>query len=353
MDDKYNDSIDILNIQKQIKQIILEPHYQNAFQIIEKFNNDPIFKKEIENVKKVIKEWSDYLIQNSKESIIKTFNSIRNNFPMYLNSEDIYKPVFNDFYKSIDFKKNTLLIDENDPSVMNVVNKSTGDSFPICNLKDTEGLPLLFNDIDKKEAEKFIDFLTKFPYLGLLNKTGKKILKELENKISKHSIKISNIDFYRSRLWEEKQELRFTPEQMWQPPYGVPGMERFNPVGINYLYFADSKETAENEVNREKGKKYTIMSVELNKEIQVLDISENSCYIFELCNKKRSSNNLNPTEYYLPNFIAQCCCYLEKQKKSSVKGIKYKSSLSKNGCCYVFFNLFRDSFDNEEIINID
>ena len=38
------------------------------------------------------------------------------------------------------------------------------------------------------------------------------------------------------------------------------------------------------------------------------------------------------------------------KKNKKIEGIKYKSSLNESGYCFVFFNKYRDSFCEENII---
>jgi RES domain-containing protein len=141
-----------------------------------------------------------------------------------------------------------------------------------------------------------------------------------------------------------------TIPQLWQAPYGISSMGRFNPIGINYLYMADSLQTASAELKQ--AGKFTVMETSIKDNISILDLSDEECIIFELCNKRKAGSSANPQEYLLPNFIAQCCTYLTDLEGKKIEGLKYKSTLFEEGYDYVFFNKYQDSFTNEKVVNL-
>lgn len=287
-------------------------------------------------------------IQLTSKSIQDTIDLLYPKFDKFFQFEDIYKSSYSNLYSSIDNNYFSLQLDVNAPFQIDVVDKSSGNQYPLSNQKDVIGLTELFKSITQDESLDFISFISKYPYLSSMHKTGNKIINELEN-ISPDIIeKINNLTLFRGRPWIEDQEMEYSTNEMWQPPYGYPDIGRFNPLGITYLYMSDSITTSKDELKDQI--RFSIMEVVLDKEISILDISKQNCYIFELCNKKRSGSNLNPKEYYLPNYIAQCCAFLEKEKQIKIEGIKYKSSISADGYCYVFFNKYKDSFCNEKMI---
>jgi RES domain-containing protein len=253
-------------------------------------------------------------------------------------------------YKDID----NIKFNEN-PDVFNqlhidIIDNKKNIEYPLCNQKDVIGLADLFRAISKEEAIEFINFISQYPYLAYYHKTGQQILTELENLAANALEEISEVALYRGRLWTDNQEMDYTIGEMWHPPFGMPGMGRFNPSGTSYLYLSDSVQTAASEL-KDTGRQYSIMEICLTGKTSILDISKQNCYIFELCHKQKTGNAANPKEHLIPNYIAQCCAFLKKGRK--IEGIKYKSSMAENGYCYVFFNKYRDSFSDEKIMELE
>jgi RES domain-containing protein len=307
--------------------------------------------RQLEPVKKAIPSLlnTSYLteFQRTSSSISDMITSLRTELPTAFSFEDIYTHTYTSLYKDIDnikFNENPNAIDS---LCIDVIDNKKNIEYPLCNQKDVIGLADLFRTISKEEAIEFINFISQYPYLAYFHKTGQQILTELENLAVNALEEISDVVLYRGRLWVDNQGMDYTVGEMWQPPFGNPGMERFNPVGISYLYLSDSAQTAVSEL-KDTGRRYSIMESYLTRKTSILDISKQNCYIFELCHKQKTGNAANSKEYLIPNYIAQCCAFLEKGRK--IEGIKYKSSMAENGYCYVLFNKYRDSFTNEKVI---
>jgi hypothetical protein len=307
--------------------------------------------KHLEPMKKAIPSLlnESYLteLQRTSSSISDMITSLRPKFPATFSFEDIYTHTYTSLYRDIDNIKFNENPDVFNPLYIDIIDNKKNIEYPLCNQKDVIGLADLFLTKSKEEAIEFINFISQYPYLAYQHKIGQQILTELENLAANALEEISDIVLYRGRLWKDKQEMDYTFGEMWQPPYGNPEMERFNPVGISYLYLSDSSQTTVSEL-KDTGRQYSIMEACLTRKTSILDISKQNCYIFELCHKQKTGSAANPREYLIPNYIAQCCAFLEKGRK--IEGIKYKSSRVENGYCYVFFNKYRDSFANERMI---
>jgi hypothetical protein len=308
----------------------------------------------LEPVKKAIPSLlnASYLteFQRTSSSISDMITSLRTEFPTAFSFEDIYTHTYSSLYKDIDNIKFNENPDVFDSLYIDIIDNKKNIEYPLYNQKDVIGLADLFLTISKEEAIEFINFISQYPYLAYYHKTGQQILTELENLAANALEEISDVVLYRGRLWENNQGMDYTPGEMWQPPFRIPETGRFNPSGTSYLYLSDSVQTAVSEL-KDTGRRYSIMEIYLTRKTSILDISKQNCYIFELCHKQKTGNAVNPKEYLIPNYIAQCCAFLGKGRK--IEGIKYKSSMAKNGYCYVLFNKYRDSFGDEKIIDLE
>ena len=210
-------------------------------------------------------------------------------------------------------------------------------SFPIEVTKDVIGLPELIKDITHEDSISFLYFLSNYPMLGMQNEVGKKLFDILAN-MDQHELK--PIELFKGRIWEDKQEIPFVEDQMFQPPSEVSQQKRFNPHGLQTLYFSESKQgvKAELGINDKNLKKNTIIKVTNTRPFKVIDLSTNSSPIIALCNKPSNSDSILKIEYLVPNFISQCCKYHE------IDGIVYPSTHIPTEKNYAFFNIYKDSF---------
>ncbi|HPN44462.1 MAG TPA: RES family NAD+ phosphorylase [bacterium] len=210
-------------------------------------------------------------------------------------------------------------------------------TFPIEMLKDFIGIQVLLN-ISNKDADDFFDFLSDKPMLGTKHKIGQKLFKYIPT-IEKRTI--NNIKLFRGRPWEQNQNIPYVNNQMFVAPYGKPSQGRFNPHGLQTLYFSDKKKAVEAEfgIDDKSCKKITIIKVILKRALCIIDISKLVAPIFELCNKPAQYDSPYKTEYLVPNFFAQCCKY------HKIDGIAYPSTHIPNVKNYAFFNVFQDSFN--------
>lgn len=199
-----------------------------------------------------------------------------------------------------------------------------------------EGFFNFLRNIPKEKVVKFLTHLQEYPYLALIDDTGKEIFEAVQNQISE-SIKIErNMVLYRARAKKENQP-DWTPLQMGELQYGFPSMQRYNFIGKPRLYVTSEIETAKMEVENEKESESTVMRLNQIKEMKIFDISTEDCPLVSYCNMDKKSDN-DYTAYLIPNFLSVCCSYLNKQERHSVDAIKYKSNKNPNGFCYVILD---------------
>lgn len=217
--------------------------------------------------------------------------------------------------------------------------------YNLNNAEVDEGFFNFLRNIPKEKVVNFLTHLQEYPYLALIDATGKEIFEAVQNQISE-SIKIEkNMVFYRARAKKISQP-DWTPTQMGELQYGFPNMQRYNFIGKPRLYLATEIETAKLEVENEKEPESTVMRLTQIKEMTVFDISTEDCPLVSYCNKDKEMGN-DYTAYLIPNFLSVCCSYLNKKERHSVDAIKYKSNKNPNGFCYVIldktpFEFFED-----------
>lgn len=273
-----------------------------------------------------------------------TLFSLKKISPNLFNFEDIYSDSYKALYEEELSDEDQILFSEDS---LEIVCNCDGKENHLTNLKDTSTLRFLFPDIKKSDIVDFMNHLQEFPMLGTFHDTGRIIYDRILSWVKKSQLLIENGAYYRSRLWEDEQEEDYSKLEMWQAPFGIPDIGRFNLHGMNLLYFADSKETAHAETEDAPS---TIMRFHSKDSLHLLDLTESNCILFEFCNKKKTSSGRTPREYLIPNFISQCCCYINKTTKFRIDGIKYKSTINKDGYCFVLFEKGKDSFEKEKIL---
>lgn len=334
-----------------LSQLGITSNYLNEVKNI--FSND-FYNFNYSPIKELYKQY-DAMLPHANSylnqfGINTSLSTLRSSTPLFFNYEDNYGLGYQNLYKKLNSNWNKIIFNEDYSTFPEILDTKTSKQFSSENIKDVVGIPQLFNDISQLEVVDFLGHLEKFPFLALKHPIGKKIYTDLEAQIEKHKISINKIILYRSRIWNKNQKIPYTVNNMWNAPIGIPAMGRFNPSGVSYLYMSDSLETSKSETKNIDNFKSNIMKTTLKSKLTVLDFSEQTCPIFEFCNKKQEDNKSTPKEYLVPNFIAQCISYLKAQNKPSVDGIKYKSTLNPNGFCYVFFYIGEQDFVNSEII---
>lgn len=283
---------------------------------------------------------------------LDTFNSLRNSIPKSLFEYEVgFARNYSDIYGSLNPNWN-LLYSETDDSEPYLATKE-GQFVPTANAKDLVGVEKLFSDITQAEVANFLGVLEKYPFFASQDSTGKKIYEGLKEYIKTKTIVICNHDFFRARKWEKNQEITFTENTMWLPPFGRPGQGRFNFSGIPYLYLADTIEIAKKEtsIGNTKQKAHTVMKITNKSDFILFDMTNLNSIVFQYCNHKNPDKNYQ--QYLIPNYIAQCFDYMNKYENIKIDGIKYTSIHNKKGeyvSNYVLFNKGQNDFKDVEIV---
>lgn len=258
--------------------------------------------------------------------------------------EGAYSEQYTELYRSIPNSSKLKFHDRKiQDSEQFFVRNENGYEYSLSQQKDIVGGCQLFHDIEEKDIVKFIDFLSSNPYMALEHPVGRKIAEEMK-KFKRQlisSIKPQFV-FYRS-IAVDKNASPFLLLDLFNPaPSSRMKQGRFNHGRRPCLYVSDNANTAKSEL-KNKGNVCT-GKAKLKKEIQILDMSDKNNIIFEYCLKENDEKEFAfPRAYFFPSFIANLCT------ANGIDGIKYKSTIS-DGCCYVFFNLYSDSFEAFEFI---
>lgn len=214
--------------------------------------------------------------------------------------------------------------------------KENAPEYNLKNAEADEGFVKFLHNISNEEAMDFLEHLQEFPYLALVNETGKKIFEAVQTQIRK-SIKIENNNtLFRARAKKEGDR-DWTKKEIGLTQYGVPGMGRYNFVGYPVFYLASDIATAKKEVENDDYPESTVIEFNQIQEMKVFDISTDDCPLVSYCNNNKDERN-NYTSYLIPNFLSVCCSYLNAQERHSVDAIKYKSNKNDSGVCYVILD---------------
>ena len=221
--------------------------------------------------------------------------------------------------------------------------ENENESFNSSNIKDVYGVPKLFKSITRGEVLDLLEELKRQPYTILSNKksVAKKVFDELKSSLS-HQITVipAESQFLHGRK-HSSDKIGFTDDEMLTaPPYCV-RTERFNPAEVPAYYLGDSIETIQKELrldDEEKGKNdLQYVQITTKRPLHVLDIRNDECLVFEYCKYPLVNPSPRPTEYLVPNFIAQCCSQLKENGDVQIDGILYQSTVNPAGHCLVLF----------------
>lgn len=238
--------------------------------------------------------------------------------------------------------------DEIDIYVKNT-KKENAFEYNLRNAEADKGFLQFLHNITNEEAMEFLEHLQEFPYLALVNDTGKKIFEAVQTQICNSVKKENNNILFRARARKETDR-EWTKKEIGITQYGIPGMGRYNFIGYPVFYLTTDIETAKKEVESDEYPLSTVMKLNQIKEMSVFDISTDDSPLVSYCNNRKDENN-NYTSYLIPNFLSVCCSYLNSKKRHSVDAIKYKSNKNENGICYVILDQSPlEFFDKGKII---
>lgn len=196
-------------------------------------------------------------------------------------------------------------------------------------------------DIIKHESR----FVIQEPYKSFVDSIIQLIREQFTSVLPNNSI------LYRARINEinfsnrDKEKIPFPPEEMGPPPHYVASSGRINPEGIPYLYCAEELDTAGSELKPWKGAYLTIGEVELNRNIEIVDLTleckEDKWQLFFYDFADLFSIQW-PPELKLNYLVTQY--FSEHFKSMGFRGIKYKSELGGNNYSLFFkedYNIFK------------
>ncbi|RZI52304.1 RES domain-containing protein [Aeribacillus pallidus] len=164
---------------------------------------------------------------------------------------------------------------------------------------------------------------------------------------------------YRARLGNQDAE------NMLAPPPEKATAGRANPKGISYLYCADCKETAVAEIRPWKGFKVTIASIQVNKDLKLVDLSNKKFSPFMLENyeeillldtlinnfAKELSRPIDPSNSEIDYLPTQYLTELIKMK--GYDGIYFKSAMGPKYNIVIFDSKNVNVLDTETVGIID
>ena len=183
-----------------------------------------------------------------------------------------------------------------------------------------------------------------------------------------YSIVSTQEELYRARIYNKQDDTEKGIEFQGYgkagsdaPPPSYSGIGRGNPNGISYLYTAQDLDTAISEIQPNVGQMVSVAKIKLTEEIKIFDfdrIFENEEYTEDSHEEfqKRARNSVygvfrffsimseifstpskgDSTNYYATQYISEFI------KKKGYDGIRFKSSLNKNGSNIVLFDVSKE-----------
>ncbi len=249
----------------------------------------------------------------------------------------------NTLIKLLEKFPNTLVEFNENQNIFQISDKNhENEPIALNNITDYSILNTLINDISYPECSQFINFLSRYPMLGLENEIGRKIFNYICNSPKKE---INEIELYRIRTPDNPEDIPFVELEMFEPQYGTTEQNRFSSVGINPLYLSDNISTALLEKALKETDKYCYIHVKLITRLTVLDITNLDIPLYDFCHKTTDKKNRKMhKEYLIPNFIADCSRFFK------FKGIAYNSVHNQSSKNYVLFHTSNNDFDIIELV---
>ena len=322
-------------------------------------NNDLLTMKNLKTLRATIKElgFTEKNEQALKE-IINEYNQtiekielpinqikfLRDSIPSIMEFEEGSKQFLKEAYKGISIgSKLKIVKDEEQGRLIPVVENYMGDEYKLSSQPIVDSVPKVFKGISESDTINFINFLESFPFLAIENKVGKWIYKELALMADQMCVIIPrHAEFFRCRKWETGQTMAYTDSDMFAPYRAVTKAARFNNFGVSHLYMASSEETAKYEIGR--CKKFNTLKAKNRNSLHLLKLAPEMNVIFSYCLRRQRDKAIFPREYLMPNFISQCCAYLNQTELHQIDGIRYPSTKNPSEFSFVLFNKSKDSF---------
>ncbi len=216
---------------------------------------------------------------------------------------------------------------------------------PLPEVREQLGMAHFLPTIGKSQLHNFKDHLKQFPMLALEDPagTGRKILDAIRNMVPQAETHIQ-ATLYRARKMKRlagEKDLPLTEiphrllslEEMYGPPTGISGQGRFNFTGQSVMYTCDNEDATLYEIRAGVDEFGTIYQFHIDHKFTMLDMTDDHP-LFAHCMHKvenESSPHKVRREYFLPNFIAECCRFV------GIDVIRYRSVQHENTINYVFF----------------
>ncbi|WP_404591986.1 RES family NAD+ phosphorylase [Paenibacillus sp. RC73] len=167
------------------------------------------------------------------------------------------------------------------------------------------------------------------------------LLEELLPHVETITIDKEDGPFYRGRVEGDKGPY-IKARDLKAPPTLLSKVGRINPIGLSFLYVADTIDTALQELHQEVGKVVSIAKCVPNRDLKLLnlthDIKEDkkTNSFRRIINERFSTpiNYENPVLEYLPTQVI--AIYVKDVMEYD--GIKYQSSINKDGYNIVLFD---------------
>jgi len=231
----------------------------------------------------------------------------------------------------------TPLIKEYDSK--NDTDENISDSISVEATKEFINSPAIANKglkVTEEELKTLQSDLANSNLLALDNKVAKRIHDYFLNVKAKPQ-KISGPLFHGRERTEDEQERPFTQEELSvKAPLGLSSAGRFNEVNQPLYYSCDNEAVLADElkINGEDTKVFDVLKFYPDREMKVLDLSQENQALWSFCLQKvsRLGNFVVPVEYQIPMFIGACL-----RENRNVQVIKINSAVSHGAINYIFF----------------
>lgn len=230
-----------------------------------------------------------------------------------------------------------------------IENKASGEQ--IISMVDSPVLFGIFDvikSVDLGDVLSFYSYLAKYPLFGLDHQVGKEIYNAFKNFQDSDFYISDSMTLFKGRVWKENQSIDFTEKEMFEPPFGVPNMGRFNFLGQGNLYTCDDFDGTVMETTKLSGELLNVIEWEFTGGIKFLDLVGKDCPLIDYCLKPVEDDKcLFKKEYLVSNYLSQCCLI------HKIDGIRYRSTKNKDAICYVFFDPQEKWFEFKKLHSVN